>query len=136
MKKIKKKKMTIENLAIVIKKDFNRIDERLDSMVTKEEFNERLDSMVTKEEFNERLDSMVTKEEFAITKYELNARFDKMVTKEEFNKKMNDLISTLDSFIKRVEIYYQEHLVIGERVNRHDEWIRRIADKLEIKLEV
>src|SRR3990167_1924691 len=122
MKKIKKKKMTIENLAIVIKKDFNRIDERLDSMVTKEEFNERLDSMVTKEEF-------------AITKYELNARFDKMVTKEEFNKKMSDLISTLDSFIKRVEIYYQEHLVIGERVNRHDEWIRRIADKLEIKLE-
>ena len=110
MKKIKKKKMTIENLAIVIKKDFNRIDERLDSMVTKEEF--------------------------AITKYELNARFDKMVTKEEFNKKMSDLISTLDSFIKRVEIYYQEHLVIGERVNRHDEWIRRIADKLEIKLEV
>ena len=123
MKKIKKKKMTIENLAIVIKKDFNRIDERLDSMVTKEEFNERLDSMVTKEEF-------------AITKYELNARFDKMVTKEEFNKKMSDLISTLDSFIKRVEIYYQEHLVIGERVNRHDEWIRRIAAKLEIKLAV
>ena len=115
--------MTIENLAVVIKKDFNRIDERFDKMVTKEEFNERLDEMVTKEEFE-------------VTKYEFNARFDKMVTKEEFNKKMSDLIGTLDSFIKRVEIYYQEHLVIGERVNRHDEWIRRIADKLEIKLEV
>ena len=122
MKKIKKKKITLDNLAVIIKKDFNRIDERLDQMVTKEEFNERLDQMVTKEEF-------------AVTKYELNAHLDKVVTKEEFNQRMSDLIGTLDSFIKRVEIYYQEHLVIGERVNRHDEWIRRIADKLEIKLE-
>ena len=122
MKKTKKKKITLDNLAVIIKKDFNRIDERLDQMVTKEEFNERLDQMVTKEEF-------------AVTKYELNAHLDKVVTKEEFNQRMSDLIGTLDSFIKRVEIYYQEHLVIGERVNRHDEWIRRIADKLEIKLE-
>ncbi|MEK7627581.1 MAG: hypothetical protein AAB397_03285 [Patescibacteria group bacterium] len=122
MKKTKKKKITLDNLAVIIKKDFNRIDERLDQMVTKEEFNERLDQMVTKEEF-------------AVTKYELNAHLDKVVTKEEFNQRMSDLIGTLDSFIKRVEIYYQEHLVIGERVYRHDEWIRRIADKLEIKLE-
>ena len=122
MKKTKKKKITLDNLAVIIKKDFKTIDERLDQMVTKEEFNERLDQMVTKEEF-------------AVTKYELNAHLDKVVTKEEFNQRMSDLIGTLDSFIKRVEIYYQEHLVIGERVNRHDEWIRRIADKLEIKLE-
>jgi peptidoglycan hydrolase CwlO-like protein len=56
---------------------------------------------------------------------------EKMATKTEVNK----LLDAVDAYMKQGEDYRQEVVMLGNQVNRHEKWIQKIAEKLDLKLE-
>lgn len=46
-----------------------------------------------------------------------------------------DLQTSVDAYAKRADTYFQEMVALSHRVDRHEKWIRKIAEKLGIKLE-
>ncbi|MFA5188994.1 MAG: hypothetical protein WC460_06565 [Patescibacteria group bacterium] len=60
------------------------------------------------------------------------------VTKEDFKRlegKFDDLLASVDNYAKKANDYYQEMVMMNQKLNRHEKWILQIADKLNIKLE-
>ena len=60
------------------------------------------------------------------------------VTKEDFKRlegKFDDLQIAVDNYAKKANDYYQEMVMMNQKLNRHEKWILQIADKLNIKLE-
>jgi hypothetical protein len=49
-----------------------------------------------------------------------------MLTQEDIQK-LNDA--------KKANDYYQEMVMMNQKLNRHERWIQQLAEKLEIKLE-
>jgi len=56
---------------------------------------------------------------------------ERMATKVEVNK----LLNAVDAYMKQGEDYRQEMLMLAHKVDRHEKWIKQIADKLGVKLE-
>lgn len=56
---------------------------------------------------------------------------ERMATKEDFN----DLQTSVDTYAKRADDYFQEMVALSHKVDRHEKWIQQIAEKLGIKLE-
>lgn len=63
-----------------------------------------------------------TKEEFA------NFR-------DEMRKSFSDLLTAVDAYAKKADTYFQEMLMLAHKVDRHEKWIKQIAEKLGVKLE-
>jgi len=53
-----------------------------------------------------------------------------MVTKEEFN----DLQTSVDAYAKKADTYFQEMLMLAQKVDRHEKWLQLIAEKIGVKL--
>jgi len=49
-------------------------------------------------------------------------------------KDIRDLTSAVDAYAKRADDYFQEMIMLGHKVDRHEKWIQQIAGKLDIKL--
>ena len=47
---------------------------------------------------------------------------------------VNSYSNLVDSYAKRSEIYHQEMLVLNHRVDRSEEWIHIVADKIGVKI--
>lgn len=60
----------------------------------------------------------------------LHKQLDLTATKEEFNRVMN----AVDTYAKQTETYMQEMLVLGHKVDRSEQWIHIVADKVGVKL--
>lgn len=56
---------------------------------------------------------------------------ERMVTIEDFN----DLQTSVDSYAKKADSYFQEMVMLTHKVDRHEKWFHQIADKLGLKLE-
>ncbi len=56
---------------------------------------------------------------------------EQMATKTEVNK----LVDAVDAYMKQGEDYRQEVVLLGNQVNRHERWIQKIAEKLDLKLD-
>jgi uncharacterized coiled-coil DUF342 family protein len=84
-------------------------------------------------ELIEYLDQKFTKlgEEIAQLRGEVGDIKEKMATKVEVNK----LLDAVDAYMKQGEDYRQEMLMLAHKVDRHEKWIKQIAEKLGIKLE-
>jgi len=54
-----------------------------------------------------------------------------MVTKEDFN----NLQTSVDAYAQKADTYFQEMLMLANKVDRHEKWLHQVADKLGIKLE-
>ena len=54
-----------------------------------------------------------------------------LATKEDFNR----LSSAVDAYAKKADTYCQEMVMLSHKVDRHEKWIKQLADKLGIKLE-
>ena len=65
-----------------------------------------------------------------VTKEDLDEKTDYLTTKDDFNK----LLSAVDAYANRADTYFQEMLMLGHKVDRHEKWIQQIAEKLDIKL--
>jgi len=55
--------------------------------------------------------------------------------KEEIRQIISDLQTAVDSYAKKADTYFQEMLMIANKVDRHEKWLHQLADKLGIKLE-
>ncbi len=55
--------------------------------------------------------------------------------KDEIRKDYSDLLSAIDAYAKRADTYFQEMLMLSQKVDRHEKWLQQIAEKLGIKLE-
>jgi predicted nucleic acid-binding Zn-ribbon protein len=62
---------------------------------------------------------------------EIKRNREEMATKVEVNK----LVDAVDAYMKQGEDYRQEVVMLGNQVNRHEKWIQKIAEKLDLKLE-
>jgi len=51
-------------------------------------------------------------------------------------KDFNTLQTAVDNYMKRADTYFQEMLVLAHRVDRMEKWMKQIADKVGIKLEL
>lgn len=58
-----------------------------------------------------------------------DSRFDNL------EKIFRQLQGAVDSYAKRADTYFQEMVMFSHQLNRHEKWIRQIAEKLQIKLE-
>ena len=64
-------------------------------------------------------------------------------TKEEFSafedemrKNFSNLLTSIDSYAKKADTYFQEMVMLSHKVDRHEKWLRQIADKMGLKLEI
>ncbi len=48
---------------------------------------------------------------------------------------VQDLISSVDTYAKKADTYFQEMVMLSHKVDRHEKWLRQVADKLGVKLE-
>ena len=49
---------------------------------------------------------------------------------------INNLMTAVDTYAKRADAFFQEMVALSHKVDRHEKWIRQIAEKLGIKLEI
>ncbi len=55
--------------------------------------------------------------------------------KDEIKQSFSDLQTSVDSYAKKADDYFQEMVALSHKVDRHEKWFHQIADKLGIKLE-
>lgn len=80
--------------------------------------------MLSDEDIQKLIDVFATKED-------LKEAVKNLSTKEDFNK----LLTAVDSYAKKADTYFQEMVMLAHKVDRHEKWIQKIAEKLGIKLE-
>lgn len=59
-------------------------------------------------------------------------------TKNEFEvlrSQFSDLQTSVDTYAKKADTYFVEMLSLSKKINRHEEWLHKIAEKLGIVLE-
>ena len=59
----------------------------------------------------------------------IDQRFDEM------KKDFVNLQTSVDAYAKKADTYFQEMVMLAHKVDRHEKWIKQIAEKLGIKLE-
>ena len=70
----------------------------------------------------------------ALTEYQKEV----FVTKDEFSALRSDvreLIISVDNYSRRADTYFQEMVMMSQKVSRLERWIEQIAKKVDIKLE-
>ena len=59
---------------------------------------------------------------------------------EEFRDEMRadfaKLLTSVDGYAKKADTYFQELVVAKHRLDRHEKWIQKIAEKLGVALEI
>lgn len=54
---------------------------------------------------------------------------------EEIKQSFSNLQTSVDAYAKKADTYFQEMLMLARRIDRHEKWIKQIADRLGIQLE-
>lgn len=54
---------------------------------------------------------------------------------EELKEDFRNLQSAVDAYAVKADKYFQEMLMLAQKVDRHEKWLQQIAEKLGIKLE-
>ena len=65
------------------------------------------------------------------TRDEISSMLENKADKED----IRNLVSAVDSYAKRAETIFQELVMLSHRVNRHEKWLRQIAEKVGVNLE-
>lgn len=55
--------------------------------------------------------------------------------KEEIKQSFSDLQTSVDTYAKKADTYFQEMVMLAHKVDRHEKWFQQIAEKLGMKLE-
>lgn len=58
--------------------------------------------------------------EVFVTKEDLKEAIAPLSTKKDFNK----LLNAVDAYTKKADTYFQEMVMLGHKVNRHEKWIQ------------
>ena len=68
--------------------------------------------------------------EVFVTREEFQGAISNLSTKED----IKDLHAAIDAYAKKVDVSAQEMIMLAHKVDRHEQWLHQIADKLGIKL--
>jgi len=55
--------------------------------------------------------------------------------RDEYKKDFNDLQTSVDAYAVKADKFFQELVMLSNKVDRHEKWLLQIAEKLGIKLE-
>ena len=89
---------------------------------------------VTKEDFEKSQKENISKTIYAYEK--IFATKDELEDfREEMRKSFSDLLTSVDTYAKRADGYFQEMLVLSHKLERHEKWIHQVAKKLGVKLD-
>lgn len=69
---------------------------------------------------------------------EVFATREEVVTKDDFERLREDfshLQTAVDAYAQRADAYFQEMVMLSHKVDRHEKWIKLLAEKLGVKLE-
>jgi hypothetical protein len=55
--------------------------------------------------------------------------------REEMRKSFSNLQTSVGAYAKKADAYFQEMVMLAHKVDRHEKWIKQIAEKLGVKLE-
>ena len=55
--------------------------------------------------------------------------------REEMRKDFSNLQTSVDSYAKKADNYFQEMLALANKIDRHEKWLHQLAEKLGVKLE-
>ena len=80
--------------------------------------------MLTNEDIKKLIDVFATREEVATKK-----DFD------ELRQDFSNLQIAVDNYAKKADTYFQEMAALAHKVNRHEQWLKQIAEKVGVKLE-
>ncbi|MBU4204755.1 hypothetical protein KKE19_02420 [Patescibacteria group bacterium] len=58
----------------------------------------------------------------------IDKRFDKV------EKGFVQLQTAVDKYAEKADAYFQEMLMLSQKIDRHEKWLHQLADKLGIKL--
>ena len=47
---------------------------------------------------------------------------------------VQNLMTAVDKYAKKADAYFQEMLMLSQKIDRHEKWLHQLADKLGIKL--
>ena len=78
--------------------------------------------MLTQEDIQKLIEVFATKEDFSSFR-------------DEYRNDFSALQTSVDTYAKKANDYYQEMVMMNQKLNRHEKWIQQLAAKLEIKLE-
>ncbi len=54
--------------------------------------------------------------------------------KDEYKKDFSDMLTAVDGYAKKADGYFQEMLMLSNKVNRLEKWILQLAEKTGIQL--
>ena len=69
---------------------------------------------------------------------EVFATRDEVATKQDIEvlkKDFTNLQTSVDTYAKKADSYFQEMVALSHKVDRHEKWFHQVAEKLGIKLE-
>ncbi len=69
---------------------------------------------------------------------EVFATREEIVTKKDFEElksDFRDLQTSVDAYAKKADDFFQELVMLSHKVDRHEKWLKQIAEKLGMKLE-
>jgi len=55
--------------------------------------------------------------------------------KQELKASFSDLQTSVDAYTQKADNYFKEMTALSHKVDRHEKWIKQIAEKLGMKLE-
>ncbi len=109
VKYLDKKFGKVDNEFVKIGDGFVKIEDRF--VKIDEKFNKLFDVFATKEDLKKAVENLSTKDDF------------------------NELLNSVDAYAKKADTYFQEMVMLGHKVDRHEKWIQQIAVKLGVKLD-
>ncbi len=103
--------------------------------------------MLTSKDVKILKETFATKEDFGSFMQEANGKFTKLfqvfATKEDLKEiisnlpskeNFNNLQNSIDSYAKKSDAYFQEMLLLANKVDRQEKWIHQLAEKLGVQL--
>ena len=76
------------------------------------------------------------KEDFSELITYLDGKFNKVeVDFVDLKKEFNSLQTSVDVYAKKADTYFQEMVMLSHKVDRHEKWLLKLADKLGVKLD-
>ncbi|MCX6811117.1 MAG: hypothetical protein NT039_00265 [Candidatus Berkelbacteria bacterium] len=107
-----KQKMTLDKLARMMNNQFGKVDKRSN------EQDKKIDKLI--------IEVIATREDVNKLKDEVR----------DLKNTVNSLVIAVDKLAKSVENLTHEYSAINVQIKRHEEWIKLVANKVGVKLEI
>lgn len=88
---------------------------------------QKLTKVFSTKEDSDKASTILLKEIFSIKK-------DLESLREENKENFNNITTSIDSYAKKSDMYFQEMLLLANKVDRQEKWIHQLAEKMGVQL--